>query len=71
MLLENYGVHMIGSIVDIDGQASLYFSVGDDYKEFRDRHKMVLGQQMKDMEHEFGCAFLYFFWSRSFDADFV
>ncbi|KAJ7851455.1 hypothetical protein B0H13DRAFT_2360112 [Mycena leptocephala] len=54
MLLENYGVHMIGSIVDIDGQASLYFGVGDDYKEFRDRHKMVLGQQMKNMEHEFG-----------------
>jgi hypothetical protein len=71
MLLENYRVHMIGSIVDIDGQASLYFGVGDDYKEFRDCHKMVLGQQMKDMEHEFWYAFLHFFSSRPFDADFA
>ncbi|KAJ7926125.1 hypothetical protein B0H13DRAFT_2313935 [Mycena leptocephala] len=53
-LLETYNVHMLGAIVDIDGEASCFFGAGDAYKEYRSVHQVSLDRQMKDMQHQFG-----------------
>ncbi|KAJ7301181.1 hypothetical protein DFH08DRAFT_979042 [Mycena albidolilacea] len=53
-MLDTYGVHVWGYVIDPEGQGSFVFGVGDDFKEMRALQLHNLNQQVKDQEHTFG-----------------
>jgi hypothetical protein len=54
-MLDTYGVHVWGYVIDPKGQGSFVFGAGDDFKEMRALQLHNLNQQVKDQEHTFGC----------------
>ncbi|KAJ7301131.1 hypothetical protein DFH08DRAFT_979069 [Mycena albidolilacea] len=53
-MLDTYGVHVWGYVIDPEGQGSFVFGAGDDFKEMRALQLHNLNQQVKDQEHTFG-----------------
>ncbi|KAJ7312629.1 hypothetical protein DFH08DRAFT_973408 [Mycena albidolilacea] len=54
IMLDTYGVHVWGYVIDPEGQGSFVFGAGDDFKEMRALQLHNLNQQVKDQEHTFG-----------------
>ena len=51
---KEYGVYMLGFVIDPQDHASFVFGNGDEVKEYRQSQLFNLNQQVKDMEHSFG-----------------
>ncbi|KAJ7857950.1 hypothetical protein B0H14DRAFT_3637479 [Mycena olivaceomarginata] len=53
-LQKEFGVYMLGFVIDPQDHASFVFGNGDEVKEYRQSQLFNLNQQVKDMEHSFG-----------------
>jgi hypothetical protein len=51
---KDYGVYMVGFVIDPQDHGSFVFGNGDEVKEYRQSQLFNLNQQVKDMEHSFG-----------------
>ncbi|KAJ7850178.1 hypothetical protein B0H14DRAFT_3665904 [Mycena olivaceomarginata] len=53
-LQKEFGVYMLGFVINPQDHASFVFGNGDEVKEYRQSQLFNLNQQVKDMEHSFG-----------------
>ncbi|KAJ7339166.1 hypothetical protein DFH08DRAFT_812557 [Mycena albidolilacea] len=53
-LQKEFGVYMLGFVIDPQDHTSFVFGNGDEVKEYRQSQLFNLNQQVKDMDHSFG-----------------
>jgi hypothetical protein len=55
-LYDTYGVHLSGVVVDTGGDASVLWGSTEFYQELMETTDASAQQQLRDLEHRYGCV---------------